>query len=238
MRHGRGAPAPLRVQDDDCRFPTDHDDMTTQSKQLQPELRSSPQFVEFILRRMYSTERVLKSVARILADTIATADAVASASWGVTLGLNRDRLCLNVGRGAVPQLDPDDISVIVTESMLPELSSGALDMFSDDYHCKYISDNVEGIIPIGDLESYRSLRRAHHDAVERSTRDRSVCMWPEAHSPGVIDFGVSTKPRTTRLKDLRIVCSNCHRMLHRNGEVLSIVDLKQVIDQVRSGVTA
>ena len=37
----------------------------------------------------------------------------------------------------------------------------------------------------------------------------------------------------TKLTDLAIVCANCHRMLHRTGNVLSIEDLRLLIDARR-----
>lgn len=42
---------------------------------------------------------------------------------------------------------------------------------------------------------------------------------------------ISEGERITKLEDLSLVCSNCHRMLHRkiNGKYLSINDLKQTI---------
>jgi 5-methylcytosine-specific restriction protein A len=40
----------------------------------------------------------------------------------------------------------------------------------------------------------------------------------------------------TKLSDLAIVCANCHRMLHKGRECLSIVDLQQVIQQSSSKV--
>lgn len=35
--------------------------------------------------------------------------------------------------------------------------------------------------------------------------------------------------RVTKLTDLAIVCSNCHRMLHRGASVISIADLRQIL---------
>ncbi len=35
----------------------------------------------------------------------------------------------------------------------------------------------------------------------------------------------------TRQEDLSIVCANCHRMLHRNGQLLSLAVLKEIIDK-------
>jgi len=36
---------------------------------------------------------------------------------------------------------------------------------------------------------------------------------------------------TTRLRDLSLVCSNCHRMLHRGGELLSVGALRQLVQE-------
>lgn len=35
---------------------------------------------------------------------------------------------------------------------------------------------------------------------------------------------------TTKLTDLRAVCANCHRMLHRGGELLRVEDLKALVE--------
>ena len=42
-------------------------------------------------------------------------------------------------------------------------------------------------------------------------------------------------PKTTKLQDVTIVCSNCHRVLHRKGgEPLSIIKLKLAIEKRKS----
>lgn len=38
----------------------------------------------------------------------------------------------------------------------------------------------------------------------------------------------------TRLQDLALVCANCHRMLHRNGQIRSISALQDVIQSARA----
>lgn len=40
-------------------------------------------------------------------------------------------------------------------------------------------------------------------------------------------------PEKTRKEDIILVCSNCHRMLHRKKETLEINDLKKIIDKNR-----
>lgn len=37
----------------------------------------------------------------------------------------------------------------------------------------------------------------------------------------------------TRLEDLALVCANCHRMLHRRSALLSVEDLRAIVDQQR-----
>lgn len=36
--------------------------------------------------------------------------------------------------------------------------------------------------------------------------------------------------RETKISDLALVCANCHRMLHRKKTLLSIQDLKKIIN--------
>lgn len=40
-------------------------------------------------------------------------------------------------------------------------------------------------------------------------------------------LGAATRVRRTRLADLAIVCSNCHRMIHRGGTVRSIAEVQR-----------
>ena len=42
-----------------------------------------------------------------------------------------------------------------------------------------------------------------------------------------------TGKEKTRISDLALVCSNCHRMLHRGSQQLEINELKSVVDQQR-----
>ena len=39
--------------------------------------------------------------------------------------------------------------------------------------------------------------------------------------------------RKTRLEDLALVCSNCHRMLHKKIDTLSVEDLRGIIQNAR-----
>ena len=41
--------------------------------------------------------------------------------------------------------------------------------------------------------------------------------------------------RETRLSDLAIACSNCHRMLHKGERVLSTDELRAIMDEARPG---
>lgn len=46
-----------------------------------------------------------------------------------------------------------------------------------------------------------------------------------------------TQQKKTKLNDLAIVCSNCHRMLHRANCALSVHDLKQIVEVSRRGAS-
>ena len=46
------------------------------------------------------------------------------------------------------------------------------------------------------------------------------------HTTPVSKLGGTEK---TRVADLALVCSNCHRILHRGEELLSVSQLKQVV---------
>lgn len=54
-----------------------------------------------------------------------------------------------------------------------------------------------------------------------------------SHGEGFIEmhhlFPIALGKRKTTVDDLRPVCANCHRMLHRGKELLSIDELKQII---------
>ena len=42
--------------------------------------------------------------------------------------------------------------------------------------------------------------------------------------------------RTTRLKDLAVVCSNCHRMLHRGSPLFEIAELRALLTAANASV--
>ena len=46
----------------------------------------------------------------------------------------------------------------------------------------------------------------------------------------IVPISQLVKGQKTKLEDLALVCSNCHRMLHRERDVLSIPDLKRIIE--------
>ena len=50
----------------------------------------------------------------------------------------------------------------------------------------------------------------------------------------VIPLSQLVEVQNTKLEDLALVCSNCHRMLHRKRDVLSISDLKRIIASART----
>lgn len=56
-----------------------------------------------------------------------------------------------------------------------------------------------------------------------------------SHGEGFIEvhhlFPISKGKRKTKVEDLRPVCANCHRMLHRGVALLSIEELKEIINK-------
>lgn len=56
-----------------------------------------------------------------------------------------------------------------------------------------------------------------------------------SHGEGFIEmhhlFPIAEGKRKTSIEDLRPVCANCHRMLHRGKELLSIEELKEIIKE-------
>lgn len=54
----------------------------------------------------------------------------------------------------------------------------------------------------------------------------------EAHH--TVPLGDLKDKRKTKISEIALVCSNCHSMLHRNGTVLSINELKQIIRENKS----
>ena len=46
-----------------------------------------------------------------------------------------------------------------------------------------------------------------------------------------LPFSQLPSVRTTRLEDLALVCANCHRMLHRGGETLTVEALRALLPQ-------
>jgi predicted HNH restriction endonuclease len=55
------------------------------------------------------------------------------------------------------------------------------------------------------------------------------------HGEGFIEmhhlYPIANGTRKTSIEDLRPVCANCHRMLHRGKELLSIAELKKIINE-------
>lgn len=56
-----------------------------------------------------------------------------------------------------------------------------------------------------------------------------------SHGDGFIEvhhlYPIAKGKRTTKVEDLRPVCANCHRMLHRGVALLSIEELKEIISK-------
>lgn len=272
-----------------------------------------------IVANLFPQQRERDVALRILADAIICAARVAPASWGVSLF--EDRLCLNVGRGAVLQFDSDEILFIVTGRLFSTLSRRNRDLFRANRVYKFVPDALEGWLSAASLSKYDLFKRAHTDLIERAAQGRKTCLWPHAHSPSVVELlgrsnlrvpapdytivsnhdsmvdidetdhvtsegrrnlhrhlvierdpklarrkkevvmaatgrlacevcsfdfeetygsvghafaevhhlkplGTSNMPSIVRLSDLAIVCSNCHRMLHRGNPLFSLSELR------------
>ena len=117
--------------------------MAKNKKQTVPVLRWSVDYAEEKFEYLYPLKRQRDAVCRILAEAISVADTTAPSSWNVTLDVQRDRIGLNVGQGAVLQLIPDGIYLITTESLLSEHAD---DLLTDIDHYRYVADNVEGFL--------------------------------------------------------------------------------------------
>lgn len=85
-------------------------------------------------------------------------------------------------------------------------------------------------------------RKAVVDAKNKHGVKCAVCEFEFAEKYGVHGFGfieihhlnpVKDGHRKTSVNDLRPVCSNCHRMLHKGERLLSIDELKQIIKNHR-----
>jgi 5-methylcytosine-specific restriction protein A len=79
-------------------------------------------------------------------------------------------------------------------------------------------------------------------AMEQSGRlECEVCGFDFANSYGQLGHGFiechhraplsATGERTTRLADLALVCPNCHRILHRSSQALTVEALKEVVER-------
>ena len=149
------------------------------------QLRRDPKAAARVFGQMFPDARDAEAVMHILSDAIKHASRASSSSWGLSLFPNR--VCLNVGRGAVLQLLADSMIFIVTGRRLRALSKRdkAAFVFSGrDYN--FVPDAVEGWLNGNAQTAYRPLAAAHHDLIERAARNRKVCFWPDSHSPSFV----------------------------------------------------
>lgn len=49
----------------------------------------------------------------------------------------------------------------------------------------------------------------------------------------LVPLSASSAPVTTTLDDLAVMCSNCHRIIHRSGPMLSVAELSKVVSRSR-----
>lgn len=123
------------------------------------------------------------ALASFVADTIATAHRLSSASWGISLFPHR--ICVNVGRGAVIQAFRDGARLIVTGRLLKKLSRPDQRLLEHTHNYSFVPDAYEGYLEVSAFERLPVFAPAHADLVERAARNRRRCFWPYAHSPSV-----------------------------------------------------
>ena len=105
-------------------------------------IRRDPTKAAAVLAAIFPEARARQQALRILADAINRAHRVAPASWGVSLFHNR--LCLNVGRGAVLQFYPGEVMFILTGRRLKLVPASPRRAFRINRKYKFVKDSVEG----------------------------------------------------------------------------------------------
>ncbi len=149
-------------------------------------VRRDERQAERIVAALFPLDTGREVALRILADSIACAARVAPASWGTSLF--HQRICLNVGRGAVLQLYPEGIVFIVTGALFNTLPAAVRRVFRINRTYKFIPDALEGRLSATHLSHYGSFRQAHIDLIERAATGRKVCLWPYSHSSSIVDL--------------------------------------------------
>ena len=149
-------------------------------------IRRDKREAERILSELFPRATDRKLALRILADSIGCAASVAPGSWGTSLF--PDRVCLNVGRGAVLQLLPREIVFIVTERLFKALPAATRRVFRINGKYKFIADALEGRLSTANFTHYESFKPAHTNLIERAAANRKTCFWPYSHSSGVVEL--------------------------------------------------
>lgn len=148
-----------------------------------------------IIERLFPVRNQRDRALRILAESIECANCSGPASWEITLFPNYIRL--NVGRGLVLTLRPNRLVCMVTGKLLRAIPKEKRAAFQIRTKYKFVPDAYEGNLSANSLSTFEHLSAAHRDLIERAARGRSVSLWPDAHSPGVIlllrEHGYQTK---------------------------------------------
>ena len=115
-----------------------------------------------------------------------------------------------------------------------------------------VSEDDESVFPEGNA-AYRQHRTLERDSnIARKAKDQrwkeagklqcDVCSldFEKMYGPrgrGFIEahhtVPVAAGPRETRVSEIALVCSNCHRMLHRGTELLSLSELREIVEDNR-----
>ena len=106
-----------------------------------------------------------------------------------------------------------------------------------------IKEYFEGKIKKVTYKTYDRSSKARQDCINKFGYSCEVCGFNFENKYGEIGAtyvevhhlmpiaGVGEEYKVNPIKDLRPVCSNCHRMLHRKRPPLSIEELKRIIDK-------
>lgn len=123
-------------------------------------------------------------------------------------------------------------------------------LFLSDSIVSVTDEDEEEIFPEGKILSRLHRFRERNTSAVKRKKERTlastgklaceVCGFDFNKEYGELGFGYAechhtmplfllNRESSTKLSDLAIVCANCHRMLHRSREWLTIVGLKQII---------
>jgi hypothetical protein len=123
-------------------------------------MRHSVNSARSIIERLYPVKSQREIVLRILAHAIDRANRVGPASWEVTL--TKHRIRLNVGNGAVFQLYPNRMILIVTGELMRLIPHEKREAFKHNARYRFGPDAYEGVLPVDSLATYHCSECGHY----------------------------------------------------------------------------